>query len=81
MFNTGLGPGGGMRASRETYLKAAVAADPKFAVAWAELGSHQVNNRNVIEAKASIDTALKLAPSLPEAIAAHARYYMMIEGD
>jgi DNA-binding SARP family transcriptional activator/TolB-like protein len=66
------------------FLERAVQLDPKFALAYAELGSAHVNvlwfvsednPRRPEMAKAAIDTALSLDPNLPSAHLANASYY------
>jgi TolB-like protein/cytochrome c-type biogenesis protein CcmH/NrfG len=69
---------------QETFLRAAVALDPAFAAAWAELCTVYANiYRNgrdrtaemLAQAKAAMDTALRLAPDLPEVVFAVGQYY------
>ncbi|MSU48248.1 MAG: tetratricopeptide repeat protein [Opitutus sp.] len=61
----------------ESLLTAAVSLDPAFALAWADLawehGWRYINNKDrtparLANAKAAIDTALRLAPGAPEVI-------------
>jgi TolB-like protein/predicted Zn-dependent protease len=71
-------------AEMEPLLLEAVALDPDFAVAWALLGSIHTNfywlnldrtRERLDRARAAIDRAFELAPTLPEARAALAEYY------
>ncbi len=68
----------------EPFLKEAVRLDPKFALAWAELASsiaqsyfNDVNHSDerLAEAKAAIDTAVRLAPDDPDIIERLGDYY------
>ncbi|MBI4625455.1 MAG: TIR domain-containing protein [Verrucomicrobia bacterium] len=63
------------RKARESLLQAAVALDPKFAEAWAQLSNLQAYDRligvdytpeRLAKAQAAIDTAVRLAPDSPE---------------
>lgn len=65
-------------------LEAAVRLDPKFALAWAELGSTHAqiyfneldhSADRLARAKAAIDTAVRLAPDAPEVIEKLGDYY------
>jgi len=77
-----------LRRAAESYERA-VAIDPRFALAWAQLSrvhtSIFVNASSPSEhAKASLDAAeraLALAPDLPEARLAAGNYYRQIPGD
>jgi TolB-like protein/Tfp pilus assembly protein PilF len=68
----------------EPFFKEAVRLDPKFALAWAELASsiaqsyfNDVNHSDerLAEAKAAIDTAVRLAPDDPDIIERLGDYY------
>ena len=68
----------------EPLLRSAVELDPKFAVAWAELGSLQANayfadtdhtDGRLAKAKEAIDTAARLAPDDPSVIESTGDYY------
>src|SRR5271165_736816 len=64
-------------------LEEAVHLDPKFAVAWAELGSLRAlsyfkfenGNRQIAPAKEAIDAAVRLAPDDPAVVEALGDYY------
>jgi len=68
----------------EPLLRAAVELDPKFAVAWAELGRLQANayfadedhtDARLAKAKDAIETATRLAPDDPSVIEDTGDYY------
>lgn len=68
----------------EPFLKEAVRLDPKFALAWAELASSIAqsyfndvdhSDERFAEAKAAIDTAVRLAPDDPDVIERLGDYY------
>ena len=68
----------------ESLFKKAVALDPKFAIAWGELGRQIVyayfnelerSPERLAEAKAAIDTALRLAPDAPEVIECYGDFF------
>jgi TolB-like protein/Tfp pilus assembly protein PilF len=71
-------------APQETFLQAAVGLDPAFAAAWAQLGTVHAHmyrrgldgtERRLAQAKAAIDTAVRLAPDLPEVAYELGQYY------
>jgi TolB-like protein/Tfp pilus assembly protein PilF len=68
----------------EALLKKAVELDPRFAVAWAELGRHYAfayfnetdrSGDRLAQAKAAIETAVHLAPDAPEVIENYGDYF------
>ena len=68
----------------EPLLRSAVGLDPKFAIAWAELGSLQAHayfadtdhtEGRLAKAKEAIDTAARLAPDDPSVIESTGDYY------
>ena len=68
----------------ESLLRKAVALDPKFATAWGELARQIVYGyfnevdrapERLVEAKAAIDTALRLAPDAPEVIECYGDFF------
>jgi TolB-like protein len=68
----------------EPFLKEAVRLDPKFALAWAELASAiaqsyfndvEHSDERFAQAKAAIDTAVRLAPDDPDIIERLGDYY------
>ncbi len=68
----------------EPFLKEAVRLDPKFALAWAELAAAiaqaylndiERTDARLAEAKAAIDTAVRLAPDDPDIIERLGDYY------
>ena len=68
----------------EALLKQAVQLDPKFAVAWAELGAHHAQRyfneidhtpARLEQAKVAIETAVHFAPDAPEVIEKLGDYY------
>jgi tetratricopeptide (TPR) repeat protein len=74
----------GEQAKAEPLLRQAVQLDPKFAIAWAELGAFDAYNffnevdqsaDRLAQAKAAIDTAVRLAPDAPEVIEKLGDYY------
>jgi tetratricopeptide (TPR) repeat protein len=71
--------------SHEGFLRAAVALDPKFAAAWAELAvrhalfyylNYDHTDARRAQAKSAIDTAVALAPDSPQVIRALGTYYL-----
>ncbi len=69
---------------QESRLRAALELDPGFAVAWAQLGrvhasiystARDRTAGRLAQAKAAVDTAVRLAPDLPEVIFAVGHYY------
>ena len=75
-------------AERVGLLEQAVAADPNFAEAWADL-SHAYSNlytqssssERAANAKEALDRALALAPNAPLTHMAAARYYLRVAND
>ncbi len=70
--------------TREAFLQAAVQLDPKFAEAWAALSRVHIaayffnsdhTPARLDRAKVALDTAVRLAPDLPEVIHASGYYY------
>ncbi|SDR83303.1 TIR domain-containing protein [Opitutus sp. GAS368] len=68
----------------ESLLKQAVTLDPRFAAAWGELGRQIVflyfneldrSPQRLAEAKAAIETAVRLAPDAPEVIESYGDYF------
>jgi len=54
-------------AKAESYFRQAVEADPKFAVAWKQLGYAAVNLGNIEQAKEALAKYLELAPQAEDA--------------
>lgn len=71
-------------ATIEALLKKAVELDPQFAIAWAELGRHYAfayfnetdrSADRLAQARAAIETAVRLAPDAPEVIENYGDYF------
>ncbi len=82
--------GSGRIVSAISLLQQAVELDPKFAVAWAELGdchAHLVfdewdrTEQRLASARAAIETAVRLAPDDPGVIAKLGVYYLHADRD